>query len=205
MGVSRAHQVFTDIQSAIGVPVFEIPTMLPAVSGLRLRECLERELPRMGVRTRYQQKVLALPHIGGGAITAAVGGETTEALVRAKSVVLASGRFLGQGLHADRHAIRETIFDLPVHQPGHRTRWHRKQLFDRAGHPIHQAGLVVDTLQRPCDAQGHSIHSNLFAAGSILAHQDWIRQKCGSGLAIASAYAAVRASQTVTGQSPSAA
>jgi glycerol-3-phosphate dehydrogenase subunit B len=31
----------------------------------------------------------------------------------------------------------------------------------------------------------------LFAAGSILAHQDWMRMKCGSGLAIATAYAAV--------------
>ena len=31
------------------------------------------------------------------------------------------------------------------------------------------------------------------AAGSILAHQDWKRQKCGSGLAIATAYGAVQA------------
>jgi glycerol-3-phosphate dehydrogenase subunit B len=33
----------------------------------------------------------------------------------------------------------------------------------------------------------------LFAIGSILAHQDWIRMKCGSGLAIATAYGAVKA------------
>jgi hypothetical protein len=31
----------------------------------------------------------------------------------------------------------------------------------------------------------------LFAAGSILAHQDWMRMKCGSGLALSTAYAAV--------------
>ena len=34
---------------------------------------------------------------------------------------------------------------------------------------------------------------NLFAAGSILAHPDWMRQKCGAGLAIATAYGAVKA------------
>ena len=33
----------------------------------------------------------------------------------------------------------------------------------------------------------------LFVAGSILAHQDWMRMKCGSGLAIATAYGAVNA------------
>jgi glycerol-3-phosphate dehydrogenase subunit B len=205
LGVSRAHAVFTALQAAIGVPVFEIPTMLPAVTGLRLRECLERELPRMGVRARYQQKVLAAPVVSGTGITAAVGGETAEARVTARAVILASGRFFGQGLHADRHAIRETIFDLPVHQPDHRSLWHCKQLFDRAGHPIHRAGLAVDALLRPCDEGGNCMYPNLFAAGSILAHQDWIRQKCGSGLAIASAYAAVRASERVLGRSPSAA
>jgi glycerol-3-phosphate dehydrogenase subunit B len=39
----------------------------------------------------------------------------------------------------------------------------------------------------------------LFAAGSILAHQDWVREKCGSGLALASAYGAVRAVERLTG------
>jgi len=32
----------------------------------------------------------------------------------------------------------------------------------------------------------------LFAAGSILAHQDWMRMKCGSGLALATGFAAVQ-------------
>lgn len=201
LGISRSSQVFTEIQAAVGVPLFEIPTMLPAVTGLRLRECFERQLPQMGVRARYQQKVLARPIVSATEVTALVGGETFEARVRAKAVVLASGRFCGQGLHADRHAIRETIFNLPVHQPDDRTRWHRKSLFDPAGHPIHRAGLAVDRLLRPCDSEGHCVYPNLFAAGSILAHQDWIRQKCGSGLAIASACAAVRACQEVLGGS----
>lgn len=205
LGVARAHQVFTEIQTALGVPVFEIPTMLPAVTGLRLRECLERHLPRMGVRARYQQKVLAVARVSGDGIAVEVGGERAEVLIKARAVVLASGRFFGQGLHADRQAIRETIFNLPVYQPADRNRWHRKRLFDRAGHPIHRAGLPVDAMMRPCDVRGSRIYPNLFAAGSILAHQDWIRQKCGSGLAIASAYAAVRASRTVLGRSPTAA
>jgi len=43
------------------------------------------------------------------------------------------------------------------------------------------------------DDSGQPAFENLFAAGSILAHQDWMRQKCGAGLAIATAYSAVKA------------
>jgi glycerol-3-phosphate dehydrogenase subunit B len=156
----------------------------------------------MGVRARYQQKVLATPHLSDGEFITPVGGEAPEVQIRARAVILASGRFFGQGLHADRHTIRETIFNLPVYQPAARTHWHRKTLFSHKGHPIHKAGLEVDRLLRPCDDQGRHIYPHLFAAGSILAHQDWIRQKCGSGLAIASAYAAVQAAQSVLGLTP---
>jgi glycerol-3-phosphate dehydrogenase subunit B len=205
LGIARTRQVFTDIQQAVGVPIFEIPTMLPAISGLRLRECFERQLPKMGVRARYQQKILPEPRLSDHEFIAPVGGETPEVKVRARAIILASGRFFGQGLHADRHAIRETIFNLPVHQPADRTQWHHKDLFHDGGHPIHRAGLAVDDLLRPCDEQGRCVYPNLFAAGSILAHQDWIRQKCGSGLAITSAFAAVRASQSILGKGPQAA
>ena len=205
LGIARTGQVFSDLQQAVGVPLFEIPTMLPAITGLRLRECFERQLPRMGVRTRYQQKVLSSPRRSGQDFIAAVGGERPAVQVRARAVILASGRFFGQGLHADRYAIRETIFDLPVHQPTDRTQWHHKNLFHDAGHPIHQAGLAVDDLFRPCDVQGRCLYPIVFAAGSFLAHGEWIRQKCGSGLAIASAFAAVQACLAVLTHEPPAA
>jgi glycerol-3-phosphate dehydrogenase subunit B len=35
------------------------------------------------------------------------------------------------------------------------------------------------------------MYENLFAAGIIIAHQDWIRERCGAGIAIATAYKAV--------------
>lgn len=202
LGIARTREVFAELQASVGVPLFEIPTMLPAVTGVRLRECFERHLPGLGVRVRYQQKVWPAPQWSGREFVVPVGGETVEAHIHARSVILASGRFFGQGLHADRQAIRETIFHLPVYQPAARAHWHHKTLFSAKGHPIHRAGLAVDDRFHPCDEQGRPIYPHLFAAGSILAHQDWMRQKCGSGLAIASAYAAVQACQTVLGSAP---
>jgi glycerol-3-phosphate dehydrogenase subunit B len=104
-----------------------------------------------------------------------------------------TGRFIGGGLSADRKHIRETIFDLPLHQPETRAQWHRKDFLDRRGHQINQAGLEIDNLFRPLGNNGRPAFNTLFAVGSILAHQDWKRMKCGSGLAVATAFGAVKA------------
>ena len=107
-------------------------------------------------------------------------------------VVLASGRFFGGGLYADRNRISETVFDLPVYQPLDRASWHSTHFLHMEGHPINRAGLETDTNLRPLDANGRPAFRNLFAAGSILAHQDWMRMKCGSGLSVTTAYAAIK-------------
>lgn len=193
LGIYHTTDVVADLERHLGVPVFEIPTMVPSIMGLRLRETFEQQLPAQGIRCFYQQKVhdaVALPD-GGFRFTA--GGLSPEIRIRARGAILASGRFFGRGLHADRNRIRETIFDLPVAQPTERNLWHHKDLLQPSGHPINRAGLDTDASFRPVDENGQVIHHNLHAAGSILAHQDWIRQKCGSGLSIATAYAAVEA------------
>jgi len=111
----------------------------------------------------------------------------------AEHVLLATGRFLGKGLVAERQGIREALMDLPVCQPEDRSRWHRQQFLDPKGHAINLAGLEVDDRFRPLKPDGQVVYGNLYAAGSILAHQDWIRTKSGTGLAVATAYGAIEA------------
>ncbi len=64
---------------------------------------------------------------------------------------------------------------------------------DSRGHLINQAGLEIDDAFRPLDDSGGPAFETLFAAGSILAHNDWKRMKCGAGIAIATAFGAVNA------------
>jgi glycerol-3-phosphate dehydrogenase subunit B len=199
VGVHRTKRNFERMRKMLGVPLFEIPTMLPSVPGLRLRETFEQHLPREGVRAWYQQNVSKVETPDGRSFRLRIGRQTDGFWVRSQAVILASGRFFGGGLHADRTAIRETLFDLPVHQPPGRDQWHRKDLFDPQGHGINRAGLCVDECFRPVDADQKRVCPRLFAAGSILAHQDWVREKCGSGLAITSAYAAVAACERLMG------
>ena len=87
--------------------------------------------------------------------------------------------------------ILETVFNLPVHQPEHRNLWHNRNLFEKKGHLINTSGIETDNVFRPVDTNGSIIHKNLYAAGAILAHNDWARLKSGSGVSALSAFTAV--------------
>lgn len=193
LGLYRPMMVFNDLQRRLERLLFEIPTMPPAISGVRLKNIFEQNLPLQGVRTHYQHKILSVDYRDSHVFRFDVGWEQPVLTIFSKGAILASGRFIGGGLAADRKQVREAIFGLPVHQPGNRSGWHRKSFLDPKGHPINRFGLVTDDNLRPLGNNGKPAIPNLFAAGSILANQDWIRQKCGAGLAITTAYAAVKA------------
>jgi len=192
-GMYRTQEIAAELEEKIGVPVFEIPTMPVSVPGLRLNDAFARHLSLKGVRHFSQSRVLEVGRESNGSFVLGIGNKTTKYTIRTKGIILASGRFWGRGLYADRQGIREAIFDLPVQQPRDRNGWHREDFLDSRGHPANKAGLEIDDLFRPLDRSGGPAFETLFAAGSILAHQDWMRMKCGSGLAIATAYAAVNA------------
>jgi glycerol-3-phosphate dehydrogenase subunit B len=192
LGLYNTEQILADLEEQTGVPLFEIPTMPPSIPGLRIKELFESHLPENGVRLIYQKQVRNIQRKGRSFILK-IGDDSEDYTIRTNGIILASGRFIGKGLRADRTGIRESLFDLPVYQPRERAKWHQYHFLDPAGHPINQAGIETDEHFRPLDASGKPAVENLFAAGSILAHQDWMRMKCGSGLAIATAYAAVNA------------
>ncbi len=192
LGLARASEVHAAFEAGLGVPVFEIPTMPTSVPGLRLLGALEAVMSARGVRRRHQANVRALAFDADGeTATLDLEGVPGGERVVARAVVLATGRFTGRGLTADRGRVRESILGLPVHQPDSREGWHQRDFLDPSGHAINRAGLTVDDAWRPLDARGKPAWPRLFAVGSILAHQDWMRSKCGSGLAIATAWAAM--------------
>jgi glycerol-3-phosphate dehydrogenase subunit B len=193
LGLYRPKEVVSDLEKMLEAAVFEIPTMPPSVPGLRLKEAFERQLRAAGIKFFSQKRVLDVHHKANGDFDISIGRETRQHAIQSKGIILASGRFIGGGLQASRKQIRETILDLPVRQPKDRTLWHHRDFLDPRGHPINRAGLEIDDNFRPLDSSGHPAYQALFAAGSILAHQDWIRMKCGAGLAIATALGAVNA------------
>ena len=193
LGLYRTHEVISHLEELIGAPIFEIPTIPPSVPGLRLKEAFERGLRLKGVQYFSLTRALKVRQKADGHFEIQIGRDDVEHIVDSRGVILASGRFIGGGLHADRTRIHETIFNLPVYQPDSRADWHHRDFLDSRGHLINQAGLEIDDAFRPLDDSGGPAFETLFAAGSILAHNDWKRLKCGAGLAIATAFGAVNA------------
>jgi glycerol-3-phosphate dehydrogenase subunit B len=193
LGVAGAHEIVEDLADRLGARVFEIPTIPPSVPGVRLKETFEQGLPQKGVRLLLNRQVLSVKPNDSGGFTATIGRDFNECQVHAGGIVLATGRYLGGGLRANRGRISETVFNLPVFQPEDRCSWHRRDFLDPRGHPVNRAGVETDRWFRPLGADGHPAHPSLFAIGAILAHQDWMRMKCGAGLAAATAYGAVSA------------
>lgn len=191
LGMGSAQAIHQELEERLKVRIFEIPTIPASVPGLRLTGALKRAADASPfIQAFDQNRVTGVDQDAQGWFVVTVQGPMHQRVLKSRSLLLATGRFLGQGLTADRKRIRESLLDLPVRQPGSRAQWHREDFFDPKGHALNQAGIEVDEHFRPVDDQGSVVYENLYSAGSILAHQDWMRLKCGAGLAIASAYKA---------------
>lgn len=197
LGMGSVQDIHGELEDRLGVSIFEIPTLPASVPGLRMMEALKRAADASPlIQTFAQSRVTEIHQDSEGWFQATVQEASMERVLRSRAVILATGRFLGQGLTAERKGVREPLLDLPVHQPGSRAEWHRDDFFDPRGHPLNLAGIVVDDCFQPLGSNSKPVYANLYAAGSILAHQDWVRMKCGAGLAIASAFQAVLCCRT---------
>jgi glycerol-3-phosphate dehydrogenase subunit B len=192
LGLYKSSEVIRDLEEILGVSFFEIPTLPVSVHGIRMTEAFGQKLPAMGVQQYWQKRVLSAKINTEKDFTLEIGKISPELTIKAQNVILASGRFLSKGLIAERGTIKEPLFDLPLTYPEKRSLWHEKDFFNPHGHQINRAGIEVDCTFHPIDTQGKIIDERLFAVGAILAHQDWKREKCGTGMAIGSAYRAVK-------------
>ncbi|MCP4118300.1 MAG: anaerobic glycerol-3-phosphate dehydrogenase subunit B [Desulfobacteraceae bacterium] len=191
LGMYRSLEAVKELEQLLERPVFEIPTPPVSVPGIRLQETFVSGLGKNPLFRTLSTMVTHVETNSGFAITA--GKSNAPATIRSKAVLLATGRFLGKGLTASRQGIRESLMDLPVEQPETREEWHRDDLFSPQGHPVNKAGIKTDESFRPLGRPSDKPVKNLYVAGSILAGSDWMRMKCGSGVAIATAFAAVKA------------
>ncbi|MDA3791358.1 MAG: glycerol-3-phosphate dehydrogenase subunit GlpB [Desulfobacula sp.] len=189
-GIHNSLDIVKSLTKKIGMDVFEIPGMPPSIPGLRLKNAFEKKLSNPHVNFLSNAKIVFHAMEKDHFILQAI-NDNFETRIKAKGVILATGRFPGGGLFAKRNIVIETIFNLPVFQPETRDLWHQLNFFDAKGHMINQAGLETDDTFRPLDKTGKPAFENLYSAGSIIAHNDWARLKSGAGVSCVSAYTAV--------------
>ncbi len=192
LGMHTPDIVKKELEKLTGLTIFEIPTMPPAVPGIRIREMFEQVLPQKGITLIPQQKVDSIS-LSGESVKLKLKDNYGNIAIEAETVLVATGRFLSGGLTAEMNAVREPLLHIPVAQPENRTQWYGETYISGTSHPLHLAGIETDEKMRPLGADGKIISERLFAAGAILANQSWIRERCGAGIAIATAFQAVQA------------
>ncbi len=175
-----------DLQHRLDRPVVELPTLPPAVPGMRLERALVAALRAAG------GQVLVGPRARVAVEAGRVAGVELESAghpvrLHPAAVVLATGGLRGGGLVVDPDGrLWETAAGLPVSSPGGRELV-GQTFFDPQGHPMMAAGVRVDGRMRPVDAGGAMVAGNLFAVGGILAGADRSREKSAGGIACATA------------------
>ncbi len=188
LGLDPALEILHDLESQLGLPVFEIPTLPPSLPGIRLQDILIKAIQKNGGRV-----------FDGMQVSGAEGEEGrlrlvwSEAAARqqphpARNFILATGGLLGGGLQGTWEGeILEVALHLPVRAPRQRSEWLAPDFLTPAGHPIFRSGVAVNGNFQPIDESDRVLYQNLWAVGGTLAGCDPIQERSLEGIALASA------------------
>lgn len=175
----------SELERRTGCTIKEVATMPPSLIGMRMQEALKRRFMALGGTFLTSERVLGARYDGDKVIGVhSQHGE--DQLFEANHFVLASGSFFSRGLESRLGGIREPIFDADVLSLAERDAWAGRRLFDH--HPF--MGFGVKTDERLRVLRGGRPLTNLYGAGSVLAHYDPIKEGSGSGVAVATGWQA---------------
>lgn len=193
LGLGHAREVWRELEARLERPVFEVATLPPSLSGIRLFDAMSAALREAGGRIHVGEPVVGA-ETGGGRVEAVITQPTARATTyRARSFVLATGGFASGGLQVDSYGkVSETVFDLPLAGPpaADAARF-LPDYFDE--HPLNRIGVSVDDRLRPIEADGRLLYENLYASGATLGGALPWQEASGNGLSLATGYAAAAA------------
>ena len=171
----------------LGAEVFEVPSGPPSLPGLRLEDALFDALADAGASIETGNPVV--DYDGDERIERVhVEKNGAEIPYSADQYVLATGGLVGKGLDSDREGVREPVFGCHVPHSEDRYDWFDDRAF--GDHEFARFGVETDDSLRPLAADGRPEFENLRAAGSVLGGYDFAAEKSGSGVSIATGYAA---------------
>jgi glycerol-3-phosphate dehydrogenase subunit B len=189
LGVDQVRYVWTELQDAIGRPVFEIPTIPPSVPGIRLAKALQDRLRRAGGRFVLGAQAVG-PELRDGRLAGVrIRSAARETARMCRWVVLATGGLASGGIDVDvGGTAREPVLGLPVSGPSAGEPAFLPSYLGE--HPMDTVGLRVDQRLRPLGGDGAPVHPNLHAAGAVIGGARPWREKSGDGISLSTGYLA---------------
>ena len=187
LGLTDHPAVLAAARARLPLAPFEVALVPPSVPGLRLFAALRATLRRHGGRIQVGEAVHG--RLGEtGRVELRAPAAAREFVLSAGALILATGGIAGGGIVAEQSGgLVETVLGLAVEGPPVGARL-LDDPFDPAGHPLESAGIRTDTRLRPVapGAPDSPLAANVRIAGSLLAGQRYLRERCGDGVAIAS-------------------
>jgi glycerol-3-phosphate dehydrogenase subunit B len=187
LGLTDHPAVLAAARARLPLAPFEVALVPPSVPGLRLFAALRATLRRHGGRIQVGEAVHG--RLGeAGRVELRAPAAAREFVLSAGALILATGGIAGGGIVAEQAGgLVETVLGLAVEGPPAGARL-LDDPFDPAGHPLESAGIRTDAHLRPVapGAPDSPLAANVRIAGSLLAGQRYLRERCGDGVAIAS-------------------
>lgn len=183
---------FQQLKQAVGVAMFELPTLPPSLLGIRQHHQLRQRFEQLGglsmngdraLRATFRQQKVANIYTQ----------LHQENAISARHFVLAAGSFFSNGLVAEFEQIIEPLFRADIigckhFEPTDRLSWTADRF--NAAQPYHSAGVAINA-QCQVRKDGQFI-PNLYAAGNVIGGYHGIELGCGAGVAVVTALTAAK-------------
>lgn len=187
IGLRDPFGAWSELERRLGHAVFEIPTLPPSASGIRVYDALRAALRAAGGRLVLGGEVLDGQRDGDRVTAVRIHSSGHDHVYGTRWVVLASGGFTSGGISLGSDwETRETVLGLPLRGiPGPDEARFTGDYF--GPQPLTRAGVAVDSSLL---ADGTS---NVFVAGAALPGAEPWREGSGEGIAITSGHVAAQA------------
>lgn len=183
-------ELFNQLRKAVGLPLFELPTLPPSLLGIRLHKQLRSRFEQAGGVMLNGDRALRA-EFDGDRVTRIYTHIQREMPVSASHFVLASGGFFSNGLVAEFERICEPVFNADIAEneqfnAADRLSWTHHRF--SAPQPYQSAGVIIN---EKCQVQkcGRFLQ-NLYAAGNVIGGYNGLELGCGSGVAVVTALVA---------------
>jgi glycerol-3-phosphate dehydrogenase len=192
LGLTHFNDIKEDLESSLGVPIFEIPGLPPSIPGMRLQKLLISAIEHKHGSVFNGMEVSNFS--SNDKEISAVWSDAASRQIShpAKHFILATGGILGGGITIDKNGYAlEPIFGLPVEIPTDNDRF-QKEYLSNNGHPIFKTKVPVNHRFQPIDSQGEVIYKNLFVVGGQSANCDPIRERSLEGIALTTSFKVIQ-------------
>lgn len=207
-----------DLEERLKTKLVEVSSIPPSVTGLRLDKLLRNACFSLGVDIVEKAQVIGFTsqkdesaNLSGEAASKAskicrtliTGGFGHTHSYKADAVIVATGGFFSSGLITQMGRMYEPIFGLEIKVPEDQKDWSHQYLFCGQPQPFAAYGVAVNENLQPIDPTGEVLFSNVQFIGRSLQGYDFCFEKSGNGVAITSAYHAVKQLDEILAQTKS--